>query len=168
MNDDMNEQRCSNKSIIWHSACVEYHQILITEEWTEVAEHTVATSNRGKCRIVVNYWWFYFLVFFVQMTFQAFGAKKGALHGLLVRSPYVTKDHLQLKRLQAQNSGTTYIYDFPELFRQVTNYFRFRGHFWSWKLAYNFVGFSFFCATDQLLCEEYIQSCDDCWKHVTL
>ena len=55
----------------------------------------------------------------VQMTYQAYGPKKGALHGLLISTPYVTKDHLQLKRYQAQTNGTTYVYDFPEMFRQA-------------------------------------------------
>jgi hypothetical protein len=41
------------------------------------------------------------------------------MHGLMVSTPYVTKDHLQLKRFQAQLNGTTYVYDFPEMFRQV-------------------------------------------------
>ena len=44
---------------------------------------------------------------------------QGALHGLLLNTPYVTKDHLQLKRFQAQNNGTTYVYDFPEMFKQA-------------------------------------------------
>nr|WDE40200.1 acetyl-CoA carboxylase [Tegillarca granosa] len=54
-----------------------------------------------------------------QVMFQAFGAKQGPLHGLLVSTPYPTKDHLQLKRFQAQSSGTTYVYDFPEMFKQA-------------------------------------------------
>jgi len=53
------------------------------------------------------------------MTYQAYGPKKGPLHGLPISTPYVTKDHLQLKRFQAQTNGTTYVYDFPEMFRQV-------------------------------------------------
>lgn len=51
--------------------------------------------------------------------FKAYGTKQGPLHGLLVSAPYVTKDHLQLKRFQAQQSGTTYVYDFPEMFKQA-------------------------------------------------
>lgn len=54
-----------------------------------------------------------------QVKFQALGAKQGPLHGLPVDTPYLTKDYLQLKRFQAQHSGTTYVYDFPEMFRQV-------------------------------------------------
>ncbi|XP_013400503.1 acetyl-CoA carboxylase isoform X2 [Lingula anatina] len=53
-----------------------------------------------------------------QIMFQAYGAKQGPLHGMLISSPYVTKDHLQLKRSQAQSNDTTYVYDFPEFFRQ--------------------------------------------------
>jgi acetyl-CoA carboxylase/biotin carboxylase 1 len=52
--------------------------------------------------------------------FQAYGDKQGPLHGMLINTPYVTKDLLQSKRFQAQSLGTTYIYDIPEMFRQVT------------------------------------------------
>jgi len=52
---------------------------------------------------------------------QSYGSKKGLMDGLLVATPYVTKDHLQLKRSQAQANGTTYVYDFPEMFQQVNN-----------------------------------------------
>lgn len=38
---------------------------------------------------------------------------------MLINTPYVTKDLLQAKRFQAQTLGTTYVYDFPEMFRQV-------------------------------------------------
>ena len=34
-----------------------------------------------------------------------------------VSTPYMTKDHLEMKRSKAQASNTTYVYDFPELFR---------------------------------------------------
>ncbi|KAH9518467.1 hypothetical protein Btru_016869 [Bulinus truncatus] len=54
-----------------------------------------------------------------QIMFEAYGIKQGPLHGLLISTPYLTKDHLQLKRYQAQSSGTTYVYDFPEMFRQA-------------------------------------------------
>ena len=54
--------------------------------------------------------------------FESYGPKRGPLHGLLVSTPYVTKDHLQLKRFQAQSSGTTYVYDYPEMFRQVNTH----------------------------------------------
>lgn len=54
-----------------------------------------------------------------QIMFESYGAKRGPLHGLLVSTPYLTKDHLQLKRFQAQSSGTTYVYDYPEMFRQA-------------------------------------------------
>ncbi|ESN91710.1 hypothetical protein HELRODRAFT_70230, partial [Helobdella robusta] len=54
-----------------------------------------------------------------QIKYEAYGSRHGPLHGLLLSTPYVTKDHLQLKRFQAQTNGTTYIYDFPEMFRQA-------------------------------------------------
>lgn len=41
------------------------------------------------------------------------------MHGMLINTPYVTKDLLQAKRFQAQSLGTTYVYDFLEMFRQV-------------------------------------------------
>jgi len=45
-------------------------------------------------------------------------AERGPLHGKAIDSPYPTKEWLQPKRYSAHLSGTTYIYDFPELFRQ--------------------------------------------------
>lgn len=59
------------------------------------------------------------ILFFLQIMFQAYGDKQGPLHGMLINTPYVTKDLLQSKRFQAQSLGTTYIYDIPEMFRQV-------------------------------------------------
>jgi acetyl-CoA carboxylase/biotin carboxylase 1 len=44
---------------------------------------------------------------------------RGPLHGRLLRTPYATRDHLQLKRFAAQSSGTTYVYDLPGMFRQA-------------------------------------------------
>uniref|UniRef100_A0A8C4XSU0 acetyl-CoA carboxylase n=1 Tax=Falco tinnunculus TaxID=100819 RepID=A0A8C4XSU0_FALTI len=55
-----------------------------------------------------------------QIMFQAYGDKQGPLHGMLINTPYVTKDLLQSKRFQAQSLGTSYVYDIPEMFRQVT------------------------------------------------
>lgn len=50
---------------------------------------------------------------------EAYGQKLGPMHGLPVSTPYVTKDYLQQKRFQAQSAGTTYVYDFPDMFRQM-------------------------------------------------
>lgn len=58
--------------------------------------------------------------FVVQIMFQAYGDKQGPLHGMLINTPYVTKDLLQSKRFQAQSLGTSYVYDIPEMFRQVS------------------------------------------------
>ena len=54
-----------------------------------------------------------------QLIFQSYGRKRGPFHGLQVNTPYVTKDHLQYKRFSAQSQGTTYVYDFPQLFKQA-------------------------------------------------
>ncbi|OWK61182.1 Acetyl-CoA carboxylase 2 [Lonchura striata] len=52
------------------------------------------------------------------IMFQSYGDKQGPQHGMLINTPYVTKDLLQAKRFQAQSLGTTYVYDFPEMIRQ--------------------------------------------------
>ncbi|XP_063700172.1 acetyl-CoA carboxylase isoform X3 [Culicoides brevitarsis] len=54
------------------------------------------------------------------IKFQAYGSRQGPLHGLAISTPYVTKDYLQQKRFQAQSNGTTYVYDIPDMFRQMT------------------------------------------------
>ncbi|KAG8455711.1 hypothetical protein GDO86_001775 [Hymenochirus boettgeri] len=53
------------------------------------------------------------------IMFHSYGDKHGHMHGMLINTPYVTKDLLQSKRFQAQSLGTTYVYDFPEMFRQA-------------------------------------------------
>ncbi|CAF4326884.1 unnamed protein product [Rotaria socialis] len=45
--------------------------------------------------------------------------KTGPLDGRALHDPYLTKDHLQYKRFTAQSNNTTYVYDFPEMFRQA-------------------------------------------------
>uniref|UniRef100_W4VRL7 Putative acetyl-coa carboxylase n=1 Tax=Corethrella appendiculata TaxID=1370023 RepID=W4VRL7_9DIPT len=55
------------------------------------------------------------------IKFMAYGNRQGPLHGLPISSPYVTKDFLQQKRFQAQSNGTTYVYDIPDMFRQMTD-----------------------------------------------
>ena len=55
-----------------------------------------------------------------QVVFESFGSSgTGPLHGLKVVTPYVTKDQLHQKRYKAQLNETTYVYDFPELFKKV-------------------------------------------------
>lgn len=55
-----------------------------------------------------------------QTIFQTYGTgKPGPLEGRALYDPYVTKDHLQYKRFIAQSKSTTYVYDFPEMFRQA-------------------------------------------------
>lgn len=55
-----------------------------------------------------------------QIKFVAYGQKQGQLHNLSISTPYFTKDFLQQKRFQAQSNGTTYVYDMPDMFRQMT------------------------------------------------
>lgn len=55
-----------------------------------------------------------------QIKFQAYGTRQGPLHNLQISTPYMTKDYLQQKRFQAQSNGTTYVYDIPDMFRQMT------------------------------------------------
>lgn len=43
------------------------------------------------------------------------------MHGLSISTPYITKDYLQQKRFQAQSAGTTYVYDFLDMFRQMVD-----------------------------------------------
>lgn len=43
------------------------------------------------------------------------------MHGLPISTPYLTKDFLQQKRFQAQSTGTTYVYDYPDMFRQMVD-----------------------------------------------
>jgi acetyl-CoA carboxylase / biotin carboxylase 1 len=54
-----------------------------------------------------------------EAIFESFGSKPGPLHGQFIRTPYLTRDHLQQKRFAAQLNGTTYAYDFPEMFKQA-------------------------------------------------
>lgn len=52
-------------------------------------------------------------------VFKSIGAP-GSMHLRLISTPYPAKESLQPKRYKAHNMGTTYVYDFPELFRQAT------------------------------------------------
>ncbi|CAG9767703.1 unnamed protein product [Ceutorhynchus assimilis] len=56
-----------------------------------------------------------------EIRFQAFGKRQGPMHGLPIFTPYLAKDYLQQKRFQAQSNGTTYVYDYPEMFRQMVD-----------------------------------------------
>lgn len=43
----------------------------------------------------------------------------GPLHGLPVSTPYMARDRLQQRRFTAQQAGTSYVYDLPDMFRQA-------------------------------------------------
>lgn len=51
------------------------------------------------------------------IKFQCIETDQGPWHGLPVSTPYMTKDYLEMKRGQAQQIGTTFVYDFPEMFK---------------------------------------------------
>ncbi|XP_041970632.1 acetyl-CoA carboxylase isoform X2 [Aricia agestis] len=53
------------------------------------------------------------------IIFQSYGTRQGPMHGLPVSTPYVTKNYLQQKRFLATSQGTTYVYDIPDMFRQM-------------------------------------------------
>jgi hypothetical protein len=42
---------------------------------------------------------------------------QGPLHGLPVSTPYMTKDYLETKRSKALALETTFVYDYPDLFK---------------------------------------------------
>lgn len=53
-----------------------------------------------------------------EWIFKSIGAP-GSMHMRPISTPYPTKEWLQPKRQKAHSMGTTYVYDFPELFRQA-------------------------------------------------
>ncbi|KAJ9078850.1 acetyl-coenzyme-A carboxylase, variant 2 [Entomophthora muscae] len=53
------------------------------------------------------------------MIFKSMSGAKASLHLQPVLTPYQPKEWLQPKRYSAHIMGTTYVYDFPELFRQA-------------------------------------------------
>lgn len=53
-----------------------------------------------------------------EWVFKSIG-KPGSMHLRSISTPYPTKESLQPKRYKAHLMGTTYCYDFPELFKQA-------------------------------------------------
>ncbi|CAI1647626.1 hypothetical protein SEUBUCD650_0M03390 [Saccharomyces eubayanus] len=64
-------------------------------------------------------------------------SKQGYFDGESVSLPYAVKDWLQPKRYKAQFMGTTYVYDFPSLFRQAATQ-QWRRYFPKHRLKDNF------------------------------
>lgn len=54
-----------------------------------------------------------------EWVFKSIG-NPGSMHLRSISTPYPAKESLQPKRYRAHNMGTTFVYDFPELFRQAT------------------------------------------------
>ncbi|TRY78898.1 hypothetical protein TCAL_01701 [Tigriopus californicus] len=51
------------------------------------------------------------------IKFISFGLEQGPWHGLPVSTPYMTKDFLETKRSKAQALETTFVYDYPDIFK---------------------------------------------------
>lgn len=54
-----------------------------------------------------------------RIIYRGYSNRLGPLHGHPVMEPYYTKDKTQLKRYNAQSNGTTYAYDFCDLFKEA-------------------------------------------------
>ena len=51
------------------------------------------------------------------LKFVTFGKELGPMHGLPVSTPYMTKDYLETKRSKALALETTFVYDYPDIFK---------------------------------------------------
>ncbi|KAJ2741209.1 acetyl-coenzyme-A carboxylase, partial [Coemansia sp. BCRC 34301] len=54
-----------------------------------------------------------------EWVFQSLDSPAGAYNGMLVATPHQPKEWLQPRRYKAHIMGTTYVYDFPDLFHQA-------------------------------------------------
>lgn len=54
-----------------------------------------------------------------EWVYKTLGGKPGNMHMRPVLTPYATKEWLQLRRYEANVKGTTFVYDFPELFDEA-------------------------------------------------
>ncbi|PRT52762.1 Acetyl-CoA carboxylase [Wickerhamiella sorbophila] len=54
-----------------------------------------------------------------EWVYKTISGKPGPMHLRPVLSLYATKEDLELRRYQANEKGTTYVYDFPDLFREA-------------------------------------------------
>ncbi|KAJ2054343.1 acetyl-coenzyme-A carboxylase [Coemansia sp. S16] len=56
-----------------------------------------------------------------EWVFQSLDTPAGAYNGMLVATPHQPKEWLQPRRYKAHIMGTTYVYDFPDLFYQAVS-----------------------------------------------
>ncbi|KAJ2583150.1 acetyl-coenzyme-A carboxylase, partial [Coemansia sp. RSA 1836] len=56
-----------------------------------------------------------------EWVFQSLDSPAGAYSGMLVATPHQPKEWLQPRRYKAHIMGTTYVYDFPDLFHQAVS-----------------------------------------------
>ncbi|KAJ1963628.1 acetyl-coenzyme-A carboxylase [Dipsacomyces acuminosporus] len=54
-------------------------------------------------------------------VFQSLDSPAGSYNGMLVSTPHQPKEWLQPRRYKAHIMGTTYVYDFPDLFQQAVS-----------------------------------------------
>ncbi|KAJ2309054.1 acetyl-coenzyme-A carboxylase [Coemansia sp. RSA 2706] len=56
-----------------------------------------------------------------EWVFRSLDSPQGAYHNTLVATPHQPKEWLQPRRYKAHIMGTTYVYDFPDLFQQAVS-----------------------------------------------
>lgn len=56
-----------------------------------------------------------------EWTFKSLDSPAGGYNGMLVATPHQPKEWLQPRRYKAHIMGTTYVYDFPDLFQQAVS-----------------------------------------------
>ncbi|KAJ1998480.1 acetyl-coenzyme-A carboxylase, partial [Coemansia thaxteri] len=56
-----------------------------------------------------------------EWVFESLDSPPGAYNGMLVATPHQPKEWLQPRRYKAHIMGTTYVYDFPDLFHQAVS-----------------------------------------------
>ncbi|KAJ1999850.1 acetyl-coenzyme-A carboxylase, partial [Coemansia sp. S85] len=56
-----------------------------------------------------------------EWVFQSLDSPAGGYNGMLVATPHQPKEWLQPRRYKAHIMGTTYVYDFPDLFHQAVS-----------------------------------------------
>jgi acetyl-CoA carboxylase/biotin carboxylase 1 len=54
-----------------------------------------------------------------ELVFESYGPRPGPMEGQKINTPFVPKDYVEMKRSIAQNLGTTYVYDYLDLFNQA-------------------------------------------------
>lgn len=80
-----------------------------------------------------------------EWVYKTLTGRPGNLHMRPLQSPYPTKESLQLRRYEAHVKGTSFVYDYPELFEEAVNS--------SWRNAGHTAPENSFSATELILDE---------------